>query len=505
MPTGAAADWTDISTVLAEVPDRVNCTRLLPDKRTVRFVWGTPPRAEDVDTVTGTRVPSPLVPAAYAEGCPDLSADGKRLVFQGHAKDGRAFAFLSDHPDGREAVPVVPNAEPSMDSEPTWLADGRTFSFDVDAKHMGVFSTVVRADDRPSRTDGEAVRHLVQVCERRPGRRLDHFRDGRRRNSRKFSSRRSTKADGSGFAPTPVDVRAVGPLFYYSDVSPGRRAGSSSLNLPSTDHAVWGGCATASSGTRSSRLTGWFSLACSSGRAWWWRGRGPTTSSLQRRTRSAPPHVAVTASSSRSNTGERVVIERLNAEGRLVAEPSRTVRWDTSPALLARRQGRVLPSQTARARRWRGAMRRGVAASSTSTASNPTVSPDGRRIAIWCTTGDKRGPLVKVADADGGRLRELMETETAASRDGRRTTRIWVSRRRGARILWTEVEVDSGRETGRSVQGSRDCADGRPDPQSRCARTCASCTNRPSELRLLGKQALARQQSTSLGKPDETR
>ena len=28
-----------------------------------------------------------------------------------------------------------------MSSEPTWLGDGETFSFDVDPKHMGVFST----------------------------------------------------------------------------------------------------------------------------------------------------------------------------------------------------------------------------------------------------------------------------------------------------------------------------------------------------------------------------
>ena len=83
VPTGEPADWTDMSTVLAEVPERIQCTRLLPDQRTIRFVWGTPPRAEDIDTVTRKRVPSPLVPAAYAEGCPDLSPDGKRLVYQG--------------------------------------------------------------------------------------------------------------------------------------------------------------------------------------------------------------------------------------------------------------------------------------------------------------------------------------------------------------------------------------------------------------------------------------
>jgi len=43
-------------------------------------VWGTPMRAEDLDTVSHARRPSPVVPAAYAEGCPDISPDGKRLL-----------------------------------------------------------------------------------------------------------------------------------------------------------------------------------------------------------------------------------------------------------------------------------------------------------------------------------------------------------------------------------------------------------------------------------------
>ena len=77
----------------------------------------------DIDTVTRKREPSPLVPAAYAEGCPDLSPDGKRLVYQGHASGGRAFAFFSERPDGRDATPVVPTSEPSVSSEPTWLAE----------------------------------------------------------------------------------------------------------------------------------------------------------------------------------------------------------------------------------------------------------------------------------------------------------------------------------------------------------------------------------------------
>ncbi len=142
IPTGEPDDWTDKSKVLAEIPDRVRCMARLPDRHTVRLVWGYPARAEDIDTRTGKRSPSPLVPDAYAEGCPDVSADGKRLVYTGHTADDRAFAFVSTHPDGSAAVPVVPIAEPSMSSDPTWLPDGTRFLYEVDVRHLALFSTV---------------------------------------------------------------------------------------------------------------------------------------------------------------------------------------------------------------------------------------------------------------------------------------------------------------------------------------------------------------------------
>jgi serine/threonine protein kinase len=140
VPTGEPEDWTDKSKVLAEVPDKIRCTSLLPDHRTIRFVWGRPSHAEDVDTHTGARKPSPLVPEAYAEGCPDVSPDGRRMVYTGHTPDNRAFAFLSTHADGSGGVPVVPIAEPSMNSDPTWLPDGESFSYEFDAENMAVFS-----------------------------------------------------------------------------------------------------------------------------------------------------------------------------------------------------------------------------------------------------------------------------------------------------------------------------------------------------------------------------
>ena len=157
VPTGEAADWTDVSTVLAEVPDRIQCTRLLPDQRTIRFVWGSPPRAEDIDTVTREARLVAARPGRLRRGLsrtcrPMASGSSTRAT----RKDGRAFAFLSERPDGEDAVPVVPTAEPTMSSEPTWLADGQTFSYDVDTKHMGVFSTVREPDESAARSDARS-------------------------------------------------------------------------------------------------------------------------------------------------------------------------------------------------------------------------------------------------------------------------------------------------------------------------------------------------------------
>ena len=104
----------------------------LPDHHTIRLVWGYPAHAEDIDTRTDKRSPSPLVPDAYAEGCPDVSGDGKRLVYAGHTADDRRSRSCPSLRTAAPRVPVVPIAEPSMSSDPTWLPDGDSFVYEVD-------------------------------------------------------------------------------------------------------------------------------------------------------------------------------------------------------------------------------------------------------------------------------------------------------------------------------------------------------------------------------------
>ena len=215
VPTGEPADWTDISTVLAEVPERISCTRLLPDQAHDPLRLGHAAargghrhgRRASASRRRSSRRPTPRA----ARTCrPTASASS----IQGHATDGRAFAFLSERPDGDDAVPVVPTAEPTMSSEPTWLGDGQTFSYDVDTKHIGVFSTALRrVHDRAGR-DVAALRHVVQDVDarRRAGvRRLRRRRDGGRRAS---SCPGCKRAERFRVGEPLLDIRPDGELLY---------------------------------------------------------------------------------------------------------------------------------------------------------------------------------------------------------------------------------------------------------------------------------------------------
>jgi hypothetical protein len=117
-----------------------------------------------------------------------------------------------------------------------------------------------------------------------------------------------------------------------------------------------------------------------------------------------------------------------------------------------------------------------------------SVSPDGKRIAL--VTFGKRGPVVTVAAADGSGVRELVETETACKAGWASTKTLWVSRRRGGTPVWLEIDADSARDTGKSVPGSRDCSDARPDPISPVQPDVRVVFQQTSQLRLIDRRFL---------------
>ena len=117
-----------------------------------------------------------------------------------------------------------------------------------------------------------------------------------------------------------------------------------------------------------------------------------------------------------------------------------------------------------------------------------SLSPDNRRLAF--VTMDPRGGAVKWMDANGGPQHEVAETETFCPAGWASATTIWVSRRRGRTIMWTEVDADSGRETGKTRPGTHDCFDGRPDPGSPVNPDLRIVHDQTSQVRLIANDQL---------------
>ena len=485
VPTGEPADWTDVSTVLAEVPERIRCTRLLPDQRTIRFVWGSSPRAEDIDTVTRKRVPSPIVPAAYAEGCPDLSPDGKRLVYQGHSKDGRAVAFVSERPDGNDGVEVVPIAEPTMLSEPTWLSDGQTFVYDVDTKHVAIFSTVARrtrilpdVTPTPYVTSFRfVVGHAVFVS--------TVFETGETEYT-EISTPTMTETARFRMPEPAFDLRSKGSLHYYVAGSMGKPTELMEADI---------------SGHRARRL-GWVRQQSLRYPSFVSSGLAFVSTRLQSKVIVPSSDSGViqwtreneVAYIARCGTGFVVarqkgadsIIERTDSRGRLIATLT-SGPWDADPVCSS--DGQILFYLQASGRP--EVMRcdtRGCRGIRNRPALSLSISPDGGRLAL--VTLDQRGPIVEVMDPEGGHVRELTETETGCKAGWASAETLWVSRRRDGRIVWTLVDVESGREIGQSMPGSKDCSDGKPDPQSPVQPDARVVYSQISQLRLVGNEHL---------------
>jgi hypothetical protein len=119
-----------------------------------------------------------------------------------------------------------------------------------------------------------------------------------------------------------------------------------------------------------------------------------------------------------------------------------------------------------------------------------SVSPDGRRIAF--VTLASRGPLIGWMPVDGGPTHDVTDSETGCPIGWASNQTLWVSRRRDAKIVWTQVDADSGKETGQTVPGQRDCSDGGDDPSSPVNPDLRVTAVRTSQLRLLPRVYLNR-------------
>jgi len=488
VPAGTPADWTDTSIVLAEVPERIHCTRLLPDRRTVRFVWGASElRAEDIDTVTRARVPSPIVPAAYAEGCPDLSPDGKRLVYQGHAPDGRPFAFLSPNPDGRDGAPVVQTAEPSMASDPAWLADSQTFSYDVDVKHMGVFST---AGGRINVLPDVTTRSFVTFFRFAIGQSvyIGTYFDSAESEIVGISLPLIREEQRFRVPKLALDLRMEGQRLYFAHRNMGHGSTIVALDVASRaartigeipDHLLrYPMLAETGMVFASIRLTSDLVLVKPDGTqvnvtngAHVWDadrcGRNLIVSNEL-----APEHV---------------VIERWDLSGKRIERLSEgPTDWGSACSADGNVWFYIPHTPHPGIRR---CDRRGCREIYKGFAIGLSASPDGKRLVFL--TMDTRGSVVRWIGTDGGETHEVADSETTCPAGWASAQTVWVSRRREGKRLWTEVDADSGKETGKTVPGTRDCSDARPDPASPVSPDLRIVYDQTSQIRLLAKDHLA--------------
>ncbi len=129
---GDPVDWSRSARVIREIPGRVHCFSLIDDK-TVRIVWGSPRRAEDVDVESGARRVARLAPETFRAGCPELSPNRKALLFTAQTQAGASEIRVAT-PDGREATSVTSGADP------LWLGGNDEFLYSVDSSHAAVFS-----------------------------------------------------------------------------------------------------------------------------------------------------------------------------------------------------------------------------------------------------------------------------------------------------------------------------------------------------------------------------
>lgn len=480
-PAGRPVDWTNTSKVLLTVNERVRCLVVLPDRETVRMVWGTRAHAEDVDVTTGRHHPSPLVPAAFEQGCPDLSPDGRHLLFQGYADDGRAFAFVSPHADGSDAVPAVATDDPSVVTEPKWLPDGQSFIFDPDSRHHGVYSLVTkRATILP-----EVVRDSA----------LTSFRwvsgDSIVLGIPKVGMS-DTELVGLAWPALTETFRFRVEKFVLDPVPRGGAFYLSAL------HDEYMGIVTVHPHEKTAERLGFvpgrtcrYFSPLAGGSVFvdglkvedlW--ARDPE-GRLERVT--ADHHVAQAARCGPDflvtrREGGRSRVERIARDGSLLA------RLTTGPKDMA---PSCLPDGTEWFySRWEssqiGIFRcsvRGCVRISEQATTDLDVSPDGKRIAYLAIS--PRGSIVRWISIDGGAAHEVGAAESDCGPTWASPTTIWTSRRRGEQFIWTEVDADSGIETGSIRPAGRGCLEGYEDPASPVRPDLRVITSFESELRFL--------------------
>ncbi|MDB4982257.1 MAG: hypothetical protein JWM82_3009, partial [Myxococcales bacterium] len=459
---GDAADWSFDARVLATFDGPVHGITALPGGARVRVTWGEPSRAEDVDLASGARGPAGLPPLPACAGIPVLSPDGTRLACEGYDGGGHSFIFLGGTTPGARLAPVTAAADPSVSSEPRWLADGRAFVYDADPRNVGVFSldtnraTILPAfDARPSFTTFKAVVHDRILVNR--------LTDDLTSQLAIFTWPEMTVAarfDVPGFA---VEWRSDEGRRLYGIVNE-RGRGSQLVGVDVEERRA----------TRLGRVPGHVvhslalvgrSLVFAShpfgGDLWLetnGRGRVVTQNLGGREVSRADGRILVAI---RRDGLERIVeVDEEGHERSLTAGPV-----DESPSILPGgrawtyvRRGGDAPGYYRCV--FEGACTRVLEL----IMPYATVSPDGTLVAYEDPV--PQGPRARLVALAGGAPRDLGDGGSFCAPVWSSPRTLWISRRTEGAPTWVELDVAAPevRPTGRTRPGSRACADGLPNP-----------------------------------------
>jgi hypothetical protein len=461
---GTAADWSRTSRLLGTFDQRIDSVTTLPGGGAVRVVWGEPRRAEDVALATGERTPAVLPSTPPNAGPAVTSPDGKALAFEGYEPGGRPFVFLSGAGPEARPVPVAAAADPSLASEPRWLAGGRAFAFDADVRNVGVFSldtnraTILPTlDPRPAFTTFKAAVHdRVLVA----------------RITESLTSQITVFSWPAMAVVSRFDLPAFAVEWQSDD---GRRLFG--IAVENTDAAVVVSLDTeARRAHRLGALPGQnlrmlaragrelvFSTFQFGGDVWVDDERGGRFIARDVHAREIARgggHILVSV---RRGGVQRIV--ELDEEGRrrgfLTDGPI-----DDSPSVLPGgrawtyvRRGGDAPGF------YRCEFGGGCKRLFSTIMPYATVSPDGTRVAYIDPA--PQGPRARLVGIDGEGGRDIGDGSSycAPVWSSRRT--VWISRRTDGSPEWIEVDVDGpARPTGRRQAGTYACSDGTPDPAS---------------------------------------
>lgn len=459
-PTGEPVDWSETATVLATVQGRVECLVSLPGREAVRFAWGKPKQVEDLELDTGRRGPAPLVPEAQKEGCAQPSPDGKHLVYQGYAPDGRAFAFVSDRPDGSGALPVVPIADPSLRSDPVWLSNSKELVIDIDPQHAGVFSLETRR-----------TRVLRDVTSGPP---LSVFRSVVGSTIAVLAStEQPLVTDVVGFAwPSGTEAtrfRVPGAVFELASLD-GRTFFTSHIQ-DRGDYELWRADLPAHSlkrvamvrdqdvrslGLTKDRLV--FVTRRDVSDAW----RRSPEGRLEPLTRDAQIMEITRCGSGFMAVTRNFSLIRLDREGRSPREVARGQQLRT--VACAPDGATWYPIQWGNASNVARCDTSGCVPLVEGELWSVAVSPSGERLAFVRTSAG--GLRVETMSVRGGEARAVTLADALCPIGWSSDHALWVPRRVDAKLTWTEVDVKSGAATGKTKVGAHDCTDGWADPES---------------------------------------